>query len=65
MFGEIFFYVISIALFVIMFIKIMKKNDMINFASLILQAIGIGIKFVSYIINLFYDYNITNIFSSM
>ena len=52
MFGEIFFYVISIALFVIMFIKIMKKNDIISFASLILQAIGIGIKFIALIFKL-------------
>ena len=52
MFGEIFFYVISIALFVIMFLKIMFKNDVISFASLILQAIGIGIRFIALIFKL-------------
>ena len=52
MFGEIFFYVISIALFVIMFIKIMRKNDVISLASLILQAMGIGIRFIALIFKL-------------
>lgn len=52
MFGEIFFYVISIALFVIMFIKIMMKNDIINFAALILQAIGIAIRIITLIFKL-------------
>ena len=52
MFEEIMFYIISIALFVIMFIKIMKRNDIINFTSLILQAIGIGIKFIALIFRL-------------
>jgi len=58
MFGEIFFYVISISLFVMMFIKIMLRNDIISFAALILQAIGIGIRFIALIfkleINLFF-----------
>lgn len=58
MFGEIFFYVISIALFVMMFLKIMLRNDIISFASLILQAIGIAIRFIALIfkleINLFF-----------
>lgn len=49
MFGEIFFYVLSIALFVIMFIKIMVKNDIINFTTLILQAIGILIRIIALI----------------
>lgn len=57
-FGKIFFYVISIALFVIMFLKMMKKNDLITLTSLILQAIGIGINFISLIfrieLNLFF-----------
>jgi len=59
MFGEIFFYVISIALFVIMFFKIMLKNDIISFISLILQAIGVGIRFIALIfkleINMFFE----------
>ena len=59
MFGEIFFYVISIALFVIMFLKIMLKNDIISFISLILQAIGVGIRFIALIfkleINMFFE----------
>ena len=46
MFGKIFFYIISIALFVIMFIKLMRKNDTIYLSSLILQAIGILINFI-------------------
>lgn len=52
MFGEILFYIISIALFAIMFIKIMRRNDIISFISLILQAIGIGIKFIALIFTL-------------
>lgn len=52
MFGEIVFYVLSIALFVLMFIKIMIRNDVVSFISLILQAIGIGIKFISLIFKL-------------
>jgi len=52
MFGEIFFYVISIALFVIMFFKIMLRNNIISFVSLILQAIGIGIRFIALIFKL-------------
>ena len=57
-FEKIFFCVISIALFVIMFLKMMRKNDMLNLTSLILQAIGIGINFISLIfrieLNLFF-----------
>ena len=52
MFGEIFFYVVSIALFILMFIKIMLRNDIISFASLILQAIGIAIRFIALIFKL-------------
>jgi len=58
MFGKIFFYVISIALFVIMFLKMMRKNDVITLVSLILQAVGIGINFIALIfkieLNLFF-----------
>ena len=49
MFGKIFFYVISIALFVIMFMKMMRKNEGIYLTSLILQAIGIAINFIGLI----------------
>ena len=52
MLGEMFFYVISIALFVIMFIKIMRRNDIISLVALILQAIGIGIRFIALIFKL-------------
>jgi len=52
MFGEIFFYVISIVLFILMFLKIMLKNDIISFVSLILQAIGIAIRFIALIFKL-------------
>ena len=52
MFGKIFFYVIAIALFVIMFIKMMRKNEAIYLSSLILQAIGILINFISLIFKL-------------
>ena len=58
MFGKIFFYVISIALFVIIFIKMMRKNEALSLVSLILQAIGIGINFIALIfkidLNLFF-----------
>ncbi len=49
MFGKIFFYVVSIALFVIMFLKMMRKNDVTYLTSLILQAIGIAINFIGLI----------------
>ena len=52
MFGEIFFYVVSIVLFILMFIKIMLRNDIISFVSLILQAIGIAIRFIALIFKL-------------
>lgn len=51
-FGKIFFYVISITLFVLMFLKMMRKNDVITLTSLILQAIGIGINFISLILKI-------------
>ena len=52
MFGEIFFYILSIALFVIMFVKIMRKSDVICLSSLIIQAIGIAIRFIALIFKL-------------
>lgn len=52
MLGEIFFYTISIVLFTIMFIKLMRKNDTLYLGSLILQAIGIIINFLSLIIRI-------------
>ena len=58
MIENIFFYIISIALFVIMFIKLMKKNDNLYLSSLILQSIGIAINFIGLIfrieLNLFF-----------
>lgn len=59
MIEEIFFYTISIALFVIMFMKLMKKNDNLYLSSLILQAIGIAINFIGLIfgfeLNIFFE----------
>lgn len=58
MFGKIFFFVISIALFVIMFLKMMRRNETIYLTSLISQAIGIAINFIGLIfrieLNLFF-----------
>ena len=58
MIEKIFFYMISIALFVIMFMKLMKKNDNLYLSSLILQSIGIAIDFIGLIfgfrLNLFF-----------
>lgn len=58
MFGKIFFFTISIALFVIMFMKMMRKNGVIYLTSLVLQAIGIAINFIGLIfkikLNLFF-----------
>ena len=55
---KIFFYVIAIALFVIFFLKMMRKNNSLYLTSLILQAIGIIISFLSlsigFNINLFF-----------
>ena len=52
MLGKIFFYVISIALFVIMFMKMMQKSRILYLTSLILQAIGIGINFIGLIMKI-------------
>ena len=52
MLERIFFYMIAIALFVIMFIKLMRKNDTIYLSSLIIQAIGILISFIALIFKL-------------
>lgn len=49
MFGKILFFTISIALFVIMFMKMMRKNGVIYLSSLVLQAIGIAINFIGLI----------------
>lgn len=58
MIEKIFFYMISIALFVIMFMKLMKKNDNLYLSSLILQSIGIAINFIGLVfgfeLNLFF-----------
>ena len=58
MLGEIFFYAVSIALFIVIFLKMMKENLAIDLISLILQAIGIGIHFIGLIfkikLNLFF-----------
>ena len=49
MIGKILFYVLSIALFAIMFIKLMRKNDNLYLISIILQALGIAINFIGLI----------------
>lgn len=46
MLGKILFYVVAIALFVIMFFKIMRKNEILYLISLILQAVGITANFI-------------------
>ena len=55
---RIFFYVIAIALFVIFFLKMMRRNNNLYLTSLILQAIGIIINFlglsIGFNINLFF-----------
>ena len=51
-FEKILFYIIAITLFVNIFLKIMKKKDIIYFISLILQTIGILISFIYLIINI-------------
>lgn len=51
MIEKIFFYVVAIALFVIIFLKMMRKNDITYLVSLILQAIGIFISFICLILN--------------
>ena len=52
MLERIFFYMIAIALFVIMFIKLMRKNDTIYLSSLIIQSIGILISLIALIFKL-------------
>jgi len=47
MIGKILFYVLSIALFAIMFIKLMRKIDNLYLSSIILQSIGIAINFIA------------------
>ena len=58
MIGEIFFLILAIALFVIMLMRMMRKNGVVYLASLVLQAIGIVIHFMSLIfkikLNLFF-----------
>ncbi len=51
-FEKILFYIIAITLFVNIFLKIMRKKDIIYFISLILQTIGILISFIYLIINI-------------
>lgn len=55
---RIFFYVVAIALVVIIFLKMMRKNDITYLISLILQGIGIFISFIC----LIFDINM-NIFA--
>lgn len=52
MIEKIFFYVIAIALFVIIFLKMMRKNEITYLVSLVLQAIGILISLVGLIFTL-------------
>lgn len=52
MIGEIFFLIIAIAFFVIIFLKVMKKNNFIDLTLLILQAIGILIHFMGLILKI-------------
>lgn len=51
-FEKILFYIIAITLFVNIFLKIMRKKDIIYFISLILQTVGILISFIYLIINI-------------
>ena len=52
MLEKIFFYVISIALFVIIFLKMMRKNNIVYLSSLIIQALGITINFICLILKI-------------
>ena len=52
MIEKIFFYVVTIALFVVIFLKMMRKNDITYLVSLILQAVGIFISFICLIVNI-------------
>lgn len=49
---RIFFYVVAIALFVIIFLKMMRKNNITYLTSLISQAIGIFISFICLIFDI-------------
>lgn len=51
-FEKIFFYIVAIALFVIIFLKMMRKNDITYLVSLILQALGIFISFIGLIFSI-------------
>ncbi len=51
-FERVFFYVVAIALFVIIFLKMMRKNEITYLVSLIMQAIGILISFIGLIFDL-------------
>ena len=55
---KLFFYIAAIALFVIFFLKMMRKNNSLYLTSLILQVIGIIINFlglsIGFSINLFF-----------
>ena len=51
-FERIFFYVVAIALVVITFMKLMKKNDITYLISLILQALGVAISFICLIFSI-------------
>lgn len=52
MIEKIFFYVVAIALFVIIFLKMMRKNETTYLVSLVLQAIGILISLIGLIFTL-------------
>lgn len=52
MIEKIFFYVVAIALFVIIFFKMMRKNEITYLVSLVLQAIGILISLIGLIFTL-------------
>ena len=60
-FERIFFYVVSISLFVIIFLKMMKKKDITYMVSCILQAIGIMISFLG----LIFSFNINLLFKAI
>ncbi len=49
---RIFFYVVAIAFFVIIFLKMMKKNDIIYLISLILETLGIAVSFITLILKI-------------
>ena len=53
---RMFFYIVAIALFVILFLKTMKKNNTLYLISLVLQAIGIIISFLGLILK--FDLNV-------